>query len=223
MEFGNTYIFLFGFKMFEPMVLLMNSIFFILCLLYFNRLNKYHHPYAKQMARFILLLGTSSLFGAIGHGVQLQMGDLFFKIILFLMNAFSLFSIYFCFRSAYTYSNLNKEPAKKYIYLVITWVFILLIASGIQGNFLVIKIHAGIVLLYSLIAHYIVYRRNHDNGSLGVVIGILISFLPIIVHSLRISMSEWFNHKDIAHTLMIISLIVIYKGVKISSERLKHV
>ena len=161
----------------------------------------------------MFMLGTSSLFGAAGHAVHMQLGEVFFKIIVFLMNAFSLFSIYFCFRAAYTYINLNREPSKKYIYLVMAWVLILLVASGIQGNFTVIKIHAGIVLLYSLIVHYLVYRRSQEKGSLLVVTGILISFLPIIVHSLKFSIDEWFNYKDLAHVIMIISLIVIYRGV----------
>ena len=28
-------------------------------------------------------------------------------------------------------------------------------------------------------------------------------------------MHDWFNHKDISHVIMAISLIVIYKGVKL--------
>lgn len=220
LNFDYTYIILFGFKIFEPMVLATNSVFFALCALYFARLKKVDHPYSRQMAWFMLMLGSSSLFGSVGHAVHLQLGEVFFKIIVFLMNALSLFSIYFCFRAAYTYINLNREPSKKYIYLVMAWVLILLIASGIQGNFTVIKIHAGIVLLYSLIVHYIVYRRSQDKGSSLVVIGILISFLPIIVHSLKFSIDEWFNYKDLAHTIMIISLNVIYKGASLISEKL---
>ena len=158
------------------------------------------------------MLGISSVFGAAGHAIHMQLGEDFFKIILFLMNAFSLLSIYFCFRAAYTYINLEREPSKKYIYLIMAWVLILLIASVIQGNFTIIKVHAGITLLYSLIVHYLVYRRAQDKGSLLVVLGIFISFLPIIVHSLKLSIDKWFNYKDLAHVIMIISLLVIYKG-----------
>jgi len=204
------------------MVLVTNSIFFILCVTYFSILNKISHPYSRQMAWFMLLLGTSSVFGATGHAVHMQLGDLFFKLIVFLMNAFSLLAIYFCFRAAYTYYNLHKEPSKIYIYMVMAWVLILLIVSGIQGNFLIIKIHAAIVLLYSFIIHYLVYRRTEEKGSGLVVLGIFISFLPIIVHSLKLSVDEWFNYKDIAHVIMIVSLVVIYKGARLTSERLSH-
>ena len=175
------------------------------------------------MAWFMLFLGTSSLFGAAGHSMQMQLGDVFFKTVLFMMNALSLFSIYFCFLSAYTFLNRDKELDRKYIYAVRIWVLVLLVASALQGNFTIIKIHAGIVLLFSMIAHYIVYRRSDDKGSSLVVTGILISFLPIIIHTLKISIDEWFNYKDISHVIMIISLIVIYKGASMSSEKMPRV
>jgi len=212
MNFDYTYIILFGFRIFEPMVIVTNALFFTLCALYFKRLNKSAHPYAIQMGWFMLMLGTSSVFGAIGHAVHMQLGEIFFKTVLFIMNAFSLLSIYFCFRAAYTYINLNKTPSKKYVYLVMAWVLMLLIACGIQENFALIKIHAGIVLVYSLIVHYLVYKRTQDVGNKMVVTGILISFLSITVHSLKLSIHEWFNHKDLAHVIMIVSLIVIYRG-----------
>lgn len=218
MHFDYTYIILFGFKIWEPMVLVTNIIFFTLCATYFSRLTKFEHHYSKQMGWFMLMLGTSSVFGAVGHAVHDQLGETFLKIIVFLMNAFSLFSIYYCFRAAYTYINLEKEPAKKYIYLVMAWVFMLLVVSGVIQNFTIIKVHAGITLLYSVIVHYLVYRKTNDKGSQLVVCGILTSFLPIVVHSLHFSIDEWFNYKDIAHTIMIIALIIIYKGAyKISN------
>lgn len=223
MKFDDTYLLLFGFKIFEPMVLLTNSILFVFSVIYFIRLNRMPRAYPKQMGWFMLLLGISSMFGAAGHAVHLQLGETVFAVILFLMNAFSLLAIYFCFRGSYTYAMLGGEPSRVYIYLVMAWVAILLAVSAIQGNFLLIKIHAGIVLLYALIAHYLVYRRNHEKGSGTVVLGILISFLPIIVHSLKLSLDEWFNYKDISHVIMIISLVVIYKGVHESSSRLLQV
>jgi hypothetical protein len=221
MEFGNTYIFLFGLKVFEPMVLLTNIIFCIFCILFYLRLNKFKHGYSQQMARFLLALGISSIFGATGHAVQMQLGNLFFEIILFLMNLTSLLGIYFCFRSAYTYSHLNKPISKMYIYFVIFWITGLLIACGVHGNFLLIKIHAGITLIYSLIVHYLNYKKEKDKGSERVVLGILISFVPILVHTFKFSLGEWFNYKDIAHTIMIVSLTVIYMGAKTISERLQ--
>jgi hypothetical protein len=217
LNFDYTYISLFGYPVFEPMVILTNVVFFSLCAYYFNRLNKFVHPYAKQMAWFMFLVGISSCFGAVGHAVHYQMGGFFLKAIIFLMNAFSLFSIYFCFRGPYTLYNVNREPSRIYIYLAMVWVAVLLVFSAVKGDFTIIKIHAGLVLLYSLIVHFLVYKRNSRSGSAWVVTGIVISFLPIIVHTLKLSFHEWFNYKDIAHVIMIVSIMVIYKGVRLNA------
>lgn len=131
-----------------------------------------------------------------------------------MMNAISLIAIYFCFKSANTYFFQNKTGQKKYInYLVITWIIILLVVTLLQNNFLLIKIHAGIVLTYSLVIHLISYKKG-GKGSSYVAGGIIVSFLSIVTHSLKLSVSEWFNYKDISHVIMLISLMLMYKGVR---------
>ena len=75
--------------------------------------------------------------------------------------------------------------------------------------------HAGIVLLYSFGVHLVVYNRTKEKGSGLVVLGIGIPFLSIVVHSLKFSIHEWFNYKDISHIVMLTSLALLFKGVKI--------
>lgn len=221
MNFDHTYITLANHIVFEPVVILTNTIFFILCFIYYKRLINYGHAYSGQMALFILLMGLSSLFGAIAHGVHYQMGTVFFDTVFFLMNALSLFSIYFCFRAPYTYYKLEGIQSKTYINLALLWIFLLLIFSLVHGNFLLIKIHAGIALMYSLVVHYKAYKRNGERGSKLIVNGISVSFLSIIVHSLKLSVHAYFNYKDIAHVIMIVSLMIIYRGIKLNVEELE--
>lgn len=220
LNFDYTYIVLFGHVIYEPLTILTNLVFFALTVFCFRQLNDSPQRYAKQMAWFLLTLGIGSCFGALAHGVHFQLGALFFKTIFFLTNAFSLISIYFCFRSAYTYY--TDEPNKYVISFVVIWVAILMVSSLIKGEFLLIKIHAGIVLMYSMAAHYLVYRKTRERGSRIIVTGILISFLSIIVHSLKISFGEHFNYKDIAHVIMIITLIFIYKGAALNIDELER-
>ncbi len=194
------------------MIILTNSIFFILCLLYYRRLSLYESEYARQVAIFMLTLGISSIFGAMGHSVHLQLGDLFFNSVLFMMNAFSLFAIYFNFKFSYTY-DLGSRPPKRWLNtLVMVWVCLLLVLSLIISDFTIIKVHAGIALLYCLFVFIKAMIRRKEKGSALIVYGILVSFLSILVHSLHLSFSIWFNHKDIAHVFMIITLVMMYKG-----------
>lgn len=217
MNFDYTYIHLFGLQIFEPVAILTNFIIFCFCCFYFMQLNKYDTAYSKQTAWFILLMGVSSCFGSMVHGAHYQLGEVFFKSILFTSHALNLFAIYFCFRAAYTYSTIYAKPNKFIPPLVLIIVFILLLLALLIGNFIVVKIPAGVVLIYSLSVHLIGHGKVKD-GSNYIVQGIGISFLSIIVHSLKISVDEWFNYKDIAHLIIVVSLIFIFKGAKINSE-----
>jgi hypothetical protein len=220
LNFDNTHIILGGFRIYEPVTILTNLVFCALCVVYFRQLSRFSHAYGFQMAWFILLMGTSSLLGAVAHAVHYQLGNVFFETVFFLMNALSLFSIYFCFRAPYTYYHLDKNPPRKYINLAILWVLVLLVYSFINGNFLLIKIHAGITLTYSFVVHYMGYRRKQERGSAWIVSGIGVAFLSIISHSMRFSIHEWFNYKDISHVIMIFSLGIIYKGIRLNLESL---
>lgn len=216
MNFDYTYIHLFGLKIFEPMAILTNFVIFVFCVYYFNQLNKYSLKYPKQMATFLLSMGISSCFGSIAHGAHYQLGDVFFKLILFASHALNLMAVYFCFMAANTYSHNYKRPNKYLQKIVLAIFFILLVIAFIYGNFIVVKLPAGAVLVYSLIVHAKGYTKLKD-GSIYIVQGIAISFLSIIIHSFKISVSDWFNYKDIAHLIIVVSVIFIAKGTKANS------
>ncbi|MCE3227185.1 MAG: hypothetical protein K0S32_1736 [Bacteroidetes bacterium] len=185
------------------------------CAWAFLKILRQKTPLATQWSFFFLMIGLSSLIGSMAHGAHFQLGETFFRTTVFVMNAVSLIAIYFCFKAANTYFSLGrKEPNKMVSYGVIAWIAILLVLTFIQGNFLLIKIHAGIVLTYSLIVHIITHRKGRA-GSGYIAGGILISFLSIVVHSIKLSAHEYFNYKDISHIIMLISLMFIYKGAMI--------
>jgi hypothetical protein len=221
LNFDYTFIRLFGCTIFEPLVIVTNGILFIISLFCYKQLRQYGYAYARQMANFIVIMGTAGCFGAVAHAAHYQLGVPFFKVVFFISNLLNLISIYFCFRGSYTYFAIDRgaQPSKMVIRFVIAWIAILLGITLINNTFLLIKIHAGIVLIYALAVHYLAYRKK-DRGSGLVVLGILISFLSIVVHSLKFSFDEWFNYKDIAHVIMIISLVIIYRGIYINTENL---
>ncbi len=215
MNFDYTYISLFGFKLFEPVTILTNLFLGLFCVYAFLKMSAFSHSIVRYWGMFFLLIGLSSTLGSVSHGVHEQLGQTFLNVSWFLMNAVSLISIYFFYRAAFTYFNLGKAESKKiYNVIVVMWIVLLLLFTLFLNNFLLIKIHAGIVLLYSLVVHLITYRNKHL-GSGYIVSGILVSFMSIVVHSLKLSFGEWFNYKDISHVIMLLSLVLIYKGVRL--------
>ncbi|HOZ87068.1 MAG TPA: hypothetical protein PL029_04870 [Bacteroidia bacterium] len=220
MKFDYTYIILSGRQIFEPMVIVTNFILLLISIYCFSQLVKFRSAYPSQMAWFIIIMGVSGCFGAAAHAMHYQYGKTIFNVIFFISNTLNLMAIYFCFKGSYTYSSLTGKPLnKKFSAFVLAWVGVLVIITLINNTFLLIKIHAGIALVYSLIVHYMGYKKNNDRGSRVVVTGIGISFLSIVVHSLHISLHEWFNYKDIAHVIMIVALIIIYRGIRMNAEQ----
>lgn len=222
MTFDYTYITIKGFPVFEPMTMLTNTVLFGLSWSFFRRLRKYSHDYANQMAWFLVMLGLSAIFGGFGHAVHYQLGTGVFNALVFLMNASGVIAVFFCFRAPYTYHKMDQDFSKKLIYFTILWCLLLMAISTVNQNLEFIKLSAGIALLYSLFVHYSGFKNRSERGNKWVVTGILVSFLPIISHSLKISPHQWFNYKDISHVIMIISLIIIYKGVSLNVEDMER-
>jgi len=204
--------------MFEPMVMLTNIIFFALAIYFFNKLKNSVEPYGRQMGWFLLLLGTSALFGAVCHVVHYQLGDRFFNTVLFISKTLSLASVYFCFRAPYSYYAIKQN--KYLINTVLALIISLVLFNLVYGTFALIEIIGGIVLIYSLVVHILVYRKTHERGSRLIITGIFISFLSIIVHLFKISLHEWFNNKDLAHTIMNITVFFVGKGAILNARKL---
>jgi hypothetical protein len=214
LNFEYTNINLLGFTVFEPITILTNLIIIVYGVFVYNRLIGGDNSWLKTWAWFFLLMSVSAFFGSISHGVHEQLGSKFLNVTWFLMNAFSLLSIYFFFKAAYKNLNTHKVNNKKWLdKIVVIWIVTLLIATYLMNDFLLIKIHAGIVLLYSLIAHYVTLKNQKQKGSLMIISGIGLAFVSIIIHSLKLSIGEWMNYKDISHLFMFLSMFVIYKGV----------
>jgi hypothetical protein len=209
-NFDYTYLILFGKIIFEPVTILTNLLIAFFCFYAFSGCSRIKTKLATQWAWFFMLIGISSLLGSVAHGVHFQLGNSFLQIVIFLMNSVSLVAIYFCFKAANITLAKGKGQNRFVDIFVITWIILLLVITFMQNNFVLIKIHAGIVLTYSLIIHFL---ANKKPGNAFIAWGIIISFLSIVVHSLHLSFSEWFNYKDIAHVIMVISLATIYRGV----------
>jgi hypothetical protein len=199
-----------------------NVIFFLIGLYYYRKLNEFDDEYPRQMAGFIFNLGLSSLFGAIAHAIHYQLGFTTFKIVFVIMSVFSMLSMYYCFRAAYTCHLNGKLPDVKIINLIIVYIFIVMLLTVYKGSFLLIEINGGLALLYLLIAHARVIRISGEKGSRFIVLGIVISMLSIVVHLAKTSLHEYFNQKDLAHVIMIVALLFIGRGALIRSSGPAH-
>lgn len=220
MKFDYTFVDLFGFTLWEPMVAVTNLTLFFLSLYVYRRLTSTGMSYARHMAGFLLLIGTAAVFGAVAHGIHYDFGKTVFSIVVYVSNALSLVSAYFCFAATLTLAGRGKNSTPPWVLKSLAaWIALMLIVMLLWNNFVIVKIHAGVILFYSFVVHIVDWQRHKYAGSGLVVLGYLASFLSILVHSLGVSLHEYFNHKDLAHVFMILSMFLIYLGVKRNAKR----
>lgn len=93
---------------------------------------------------------------------------------------------------------------------VITCVFLFVIFK-----FIVVEVYSAIGLLLIVVPlEWLFYKKTKSPLSKYMLIGIGIAVLSIVCHILKIVYSVWFNHMDLAHVIMAISVLVMGIGLK---------
>lgn len=80
-------------------------------------------------------------------------------------------------------------------------------------NFFFIQVHSAYGLgLIVLPLHFLVYWRTRNEGSRIFFLTVLFATLAAFFYTSEIGLHTWFNHLDIAHTVMAISMYFFYRG-----------
>ncbi|MEX0723122.1 MAG: hypothetical protein WD357_08245 [Gracilimonas sp.] len=82
-------------------------------------------------------------------------------------------------------------------------------------NFFFIQVHSAYGLgLVVLPLHFLVYWRTRNEGSRIFFLTVLFATLAAFFYTSEIGLHTWFNHLDIAHTVMAISMYFFYRGAR---------
>jgi hypothetical protein len=80
-------------------------------------------------------------------------------------------------------------------------------------NFFFIQVHSAYGLgLVVLPLHFLVYWRTRNEGSRIFFLSVLFATLAAFFYTSEIGLHIWFNHLDLAHTVMAISMYFFYRG-----------
>lgn len=196
----------------DPVTAITNLGIFAAGLFCFLQLRKQELDFPnKNWIYFFLLVGNSSLVGVIVHGLSFYTSpETHFKIwwAMGVIQGAGITLAQFGWAS---------NVLKKIRFYVIAFcalqfgVFATLLY--IYGTFTIAKIHIGLGLV-PIMLYYIYKGVRGFKAEILVATGIGISALTALVHTLKISLGPWFNYNDISHVLIILSLIVMYRGVK---------
>lgn len=196
----------------EPVTALTDFIVTLLCFYFFKKLNQneYNTRRNQLWRKFFMFVGLSTFFGGIAHLLFFYLQGPIHKTIWLSMNVLSAISVYFAELSAIEVVIADKSKKQLNILALLLLVSFTSLSLYTQ-NFNIAKINMGIGLVFILISHIITNKRGLQ-GSLYVVLGMSCSFIPVFIHSFKISLSKWFNFNDISHVFMMLSLYLIFLG-----------
>lgn len=200
----------------DPVTALTNIGIFATGLVCYLRLRKQQLRFPnKNWIYFFLLIGIASFIGVIVHGFSYYTPpDVHFKIwwAMGAVQGAGVTLAQFGFAS-----NVLSRFRMLVISLVTLQFGAFALLSYLTGTFAVAKVHLAVGLVP--IMFYCIYRSFKGRRAEKLVAtGIGISSLTALVHGFKLSISDWFNYNDIAHVLIIVSLVVMYEGVKAGLE-----
>lgn len=85
----------------------------------------------------------------------------------------------------------------------------------VYWSFIVVEIHTAFALLIILASlEFIHYKKTKSKLSLYMMYGVGIAVLAIVCFVTKLAFSVWFNHMDLSHLFMAVSMYIMYKGTR---------
>jgi hypothetical protein len=215
----NPSIELFGVRVDEPITTGTDIIFALVGIIGFFRLaNKQNQKHISVYNYFFLGTGVSAMVaGILGHAFLYKFG---YEIKIVGWTAAILGTCFAQFGALFhVKENLKPNTFKLLLILCYAEVIIALMFLILSPSFLIVIFHNifGLLLMVTIL-EWRNYIKTHSELSKMMVLGVGIAVIAIIFHTVKISISNWFNYMDISHVFMAISLYVMVKGAMIEQK-----
>lgn len=162
---------------------------------------------------FLLMALATSYGGIVGHGFIHYLSHPW-KVPGWI---FSMFSIMLIERGAIMHSAPLMKPTvgKIFAYANIVELTLLLIVVLVSLNFFFVEAHGAyglMVVVFSLELY--VYVKTKSKASSLLLTAVFFAFISAVIHLGKVSPHVWFNHIDLSHILMALSMWYVYSGVR---------
>jgi len=109
------------------------------------------------------------------------------------------------------------KALKPFIYVEFV---VIIILTALDVDFKYITIHSAIamMLVFTPIQIY-VYRKTKNLGSKYMLYSVLVLISTLAVFKIPIVIHQWFNHKDLAHVVVALSVLFMLKGAQLYHQR----
>lgn len=206
----DTTISISGVSIHEPMTVLTDLLIAALAIAFYFQLKNKIDAITRNWSYFFLFLGLSTFMGACSHAFFAVHEGCSYKSFWLPMQILNGVAVYFAQQATFSTAlerSTNKSKWKwSYVIQLVMFIGTLL---WIQ-RYIVTIIENAIGLIPVMILHY-QYKRPFARMIAN---GIAISFITAFVNMSKLSLHACFNYNDIAHVFIMISLYVMYKGVR---------
>ncbi|WP_234572069.1 DUF6962 family protein [Rhodohalobacter sp. 614A] len=207
---------IFGVTVMEPMVTFTDFWITAVCVYAFIKLLKLDkkgkvHQYMRMY--FLIMALATFLGGVLGHAFQYAVG-LTWKLPGWLI---SMLSVMYIERSSIKHASpiINQKFARFLSVANVVELLTFAVLAFSTLNFFYIQVHSAYGLgLVVLPLHFWVYWNTRNEGSRIIFLSVIFSILAAFFYTSEIGLHKWFNHLDLAHTVMAISLYFFYRGAR---------
>lgn len=215
----DTTITISGIAVHEPMTVFTDFIIAALAFTFYLRLKKSNDQTTVHWSYFFLFLGLATFTGAFSHAFFALHEGWQYKSIWLPMQIINGIGIYYA-QQATLVSVLEHSSSKKVwkiSYQVQLLIFIISLL-WVQ-KYIVSIVENAVALIPIMILHY----KDRRPFARMIANGIAVSFITAFVHMGKLSLHAYFNYNDLAHVFIMISLYVMYKGVKMKTAQVENV
>ncbi len=213
---GQPSVEVWGIEIMEPVVTFTDMWIAAVCIFAYFKLRKLNkkgrvHQYIRLY--FGIMAIATILGGLLGHAFQHVVG-LSWKLPGWLISMLAVMAIE---RASIMHALpiLNKRFGKLLEVANVVELLTFAIITFSTLNFFFIQIHSAYGLgLVVLPIHFYVYWKSGNEGSRIFFLTVLFAILAAFFYTSEIGIHRWFNHLDLAHTVMAISMYFFYRGAR---------
>lgn len=207
----NTTITIGGLAIHEPVTAFTDLIITILAFIYYLKLSA-NNEIVKNWRLFFLFISLSTFAGGCSHAFFAVHEGAQYKTVWLGMQFINGFAVYFAQKATLlsVLKNSKNYNAWKLSYAIQLFTYFVVLI--IFQKYIVTIVNNATGLIPIMILHFTATDKKQSYN--WVAYGILISFITAIVHGAKFSLHAYFNYNDIAHVFIMISLSVMYWGIK---------
>ncbi len=192
------------------MSLIMDTLIAIVCAYVLIKLKKPIDNFSKYWRLFFLFLGISMFLGGFSHAF-FQYTGMYGKKVTWI---FAFLAGFYAGKGMLSL-NVISQNTKKWlnVFLYVKFIVLLILAFYYQ-EFLFVTVDSALTYLVYCLGLGLVYTKKGFPSYKYTIWGVYLLVPTIIIFIFNIQISVWFNKNDLAHLIMIGSVILFYLGVK---------